>query len=525
MTDDYNHFPPVFSLLSRAESLFPDKEAVVDDSRRLSYHQVYEESTSIASGLIASGISRNDHVIVCLPNCSEFISIFFALEKIGAVIIPCNPSCGKKEWDDIFAHITIDAVFCMNNPANIQYFINKKREGKLSLIVGVNCLSIQIPSLDEIMHLSKEATIKSYSENEDADQTNVILFTSGSTGIPKGVMLTTKNLLFGAANVAKHLSCSPNDVFFVPVPFFHIFGMIPGILTSIYSGGKIVMTHDFHAENALRIVERERITIHYGVPTMFILEMNHPNFSKTNFQSLRTGLIAGSPCPANVLEKICRSMHCQLIGSYGATETSGGITFTSEQDNLIQRYESVGRVVADTKIKIVNEQHKEIPVGTIGELACKGKGVMKGYFNHVANSTLCDGWFYTGDLAKIDAQGYLYIVGRKKDMIIRGGYNIYPGELEMLYHAHPAVEEVCVVGLPDTVLGEVICAIIKLKAQYTTANITATSLKDYLKSKIASCKVPDHIFFIEKFPLNDAGKINKVILREKCICELKAVLR
>ncbi|MFT8929744.1 MAG: class I adenylate-forming enzyme family protein [Sporolactobacillus sp.] len=525
MNDCRNHFQSIFSLLEHAKRLFPNKEAAIDDSRRLSYKQLYEESVAIASGLTLSGIGLNDKVIVCLPNRSEFISIFFALEAVGAVMIPCNPSCRKKEWDDIFSHITVKAVFCAQNAENIGYFFNKKQEGKLDLLVGVNFRSNYAPSLDEFMQLKCSRKVTLCAVDGHADQTTIILFTSGSTGIPKGVMLTARNLLFSAANVAEHLRCTPNDVFFVPVPFFHIFGLVPGILTSILSCGKIVTVHAFHAEEALGIIDHEKITVHYGVPTMFILEMNHPDLSKTNFQSLRTGLIAGSPCPTAIMKKIESHMHCLLIASYGATETSGGVSFTCFQDSSNHRYQSVGRVVANTKIKIVDEQQKEVPVGTIGELICSGQGVMKGYLNDVTDSLLRGEWFHTGDLAKIDERGYLYIVGRKKDMIIRGGYNIYPAELEGLYHSHPIIAEVSVVGLPDTVLGEVICAVIQLKPAYQTTEITETSLKDYLRNKVASCKIPDHIFFIDQFPLNAAGKINKAVLRERCMRELKTVLR
>jgi acyl-CoA synthetase (AMP-forming)/AMP-acid ligase II len=306
-----------------------------------------------------------------------------------------------------------------------------------------------------------------------------------------------------------------------------VFGLIPGILTPLLSSGTIVLPSAFHAEQALATIQKEKITVHYGVPAMFILEVRHEHFGKTDFRSLRTGLMAGATCPPGLVKKIWTEMNCHVILSYGATETSGGVTFTDFRDDEKHRFQSAGAVVPGAKIKIVDEERSELPVNKVGELACSGQGIMKGYFQHPDDPALTsDGWYYTGDLAKVDDEGYLYIVGRKKDMIIRGGYNVYPWELEALYQAHPAVDEVSVIGLPDTVLGEVICAVIKLNAdsKIKTKRLEER-MKDFLKTKVASCKIPDHVLFIDRFPLNGSGKIDKRTLRETCTHALKGALR
>ncbi|WP_332237164.1 class I adenylate-forming enzyme family protein [Sporolactobacillus sp. KGMB 08714] len=517
----------VFYQLRKQLAHDPDKEAVYDGRRRLTYKQLLQEIEAAASGLLQLGIQEGDKIITALPNGSEFISIFLALTKIGAILIPCNPACREKEWDDIFSRITIQAVFCKSSDVNIRYFKKQQKADRLDHIICVRSRQAEHKELFSFDDLVKNGTKLSGCPciNTDGTETAVILFTSGTTGEPKGVMLSHNNLLFSAINIKNNLHCTRNDVFYVPVPVFHVFGLIPGILTSLFSGGKIVFSESFHADQSLRLLQKEQVTVHYGVPAMFILEMNHPDFKKIKPNQLRTGLIAGAPCPVEVVKKIRSDMHCNIIVSYGATETSGGVTFTDFNDDDDHRSRSVGRVTRETQIKIINKQRTEVPTNSVGELACRGAGVMKGYFqmpDHPAFDS--NGWFFTGDLAKMDNRGYLYIVGRRKEMIIRGGYNVFPWELEMLYHAHPAVEEVCIIGLPDTVLGEVICAVIKIKSDYQMA-VSAESLKNYLKNKVASYKVPDHIFFIDRFPLNGVGKIDKNALREECIHDLKGVLR
>lgn len=529
MEIDDRQLHSVFPILRQASVLYSGKEAVSDGYRRLTYDQLYHETEALSSGLLQKGVHAGDKVIVCLPNWSEFVSIFFALAKIGAILVPCNPGCQQKEWNDIFLHTKIKAIFCMQNDQNLHYFNNKKEEEMLSQIISVRFRYKNLPSFDDLVDMGESHTDieqKLPYIGDISERLNVILFTSGSTGTPKGVMLTQNNLLFGANNIRKYLQCDQEDVFFVPVPVYHVFGLIPGILTPILSGGRIVFTEKFHAKQALATIEEEKVTVHYGVPTMFILEMNHADFKKTNFACLRTGLMAGSPCSEDLVKKIRSEMKCNIIVSYGATETSAGVTFTSFYDDDFHRANTVGKAVAGASIKIVNEERQILSEDTVGELACKGLGIMKGYFQMPESPALDnDGWFYTGDLAKIDTENYLYIVGRKKDMIIRGGYNIYPWELESVYHTHPDIEDVSVIGLPDTVLGEVICAVIKLKPNHGSLAADTEAMKNFLKDKVADCKVPDHIFFIDHFPLNGAGKIDKHTLRQNCEKALKTVLR
>ncbi len=353
-----------------------------------------------------------------------------------------------------------------------------------------------------------------------------ILYTSGSTGKAKGAMLTHENFVYSAKNIVNRLHCQKSDCFLVPVPFSHVFGLIPGILAVVMSGGRMVIVERFHAAQALKLIKEQQVTIHFGVPTMFILELNDSSFESAACSSVRTGLIAGAPCSEKLIKRIRTEMDCNIIVSYGATETSGGVTYTSFADDDWVSSKTVGRVVAESQIKIVDCDRQEVPIGTIGELACRGTGIMSGYYQmpEVTQQAVDDeGWFYTEDLATVDDQGYITIVERKKDMIIRGGYNIYPRDIEEIFFEHPHIANAAVVGVPDTVLGEVTCAVIKLIS--TNYEDTADAMRSFIRERAAKYKIPDHILFVEDFPLTSTGKIAKQVLRQVCENQLQALLR
>lgn len=338
-------------------------------------------------------------------------------------------------------------------------------------------------------------------------------------------MLTHLNFVHNAACTVEALQCDENDVFLVVVPVFHVFGMVPSILAAVTACAKMVFMEQFKAEAVLKMIEQEKITIHHGVPTMFILELNHPQFKSYDLSSLRTGIIAAAPCPVEVVKKIRNEMGCNITISYGQTETSPVVTITSFTDSDIIRSETVGRTIPGVEIKVVDVNRQTVPTGEIGELAVRGLNVMKGYFNMPEKTKEAidqDGWLYTGDLVTLDEQGYVRIVGRKKEMIIRGGYNIYPREIEEILYKHPNVVEVAIIGLPDTVLGEISCAAVKLK---DGALETEESMKNYLKGKIADYKIPDKVVFVDELPMTPSGKIKKVELQKKLKEDLQTELR
>lgn len=514
----------IFHALENSFSLFPDREAVYDGERRMTYTELYQEVNCLAAALQYMGIQKGNKVIVCLPNWHEFVVIYFALAKIGAVLIPGNPNYKNKEWDNILRFTQIAAVFCSKIDKISEYhdnLIKEKLMCKIDHIITVRFSLPQTLNYQELLQQGEKLLENASPVKVDDDQVFAILYTSGSTGIAKSVMLTHANFIYSAANVTEILECTEQDIHLVPVPFSHVFGLIPGILAVIMSGGKMVLMQKYRAAEAITLIQEEKTTVHYGVPTMFILELNHPWAATANFSSLRTGIIAGAPCPEQVIHKIRSVMGCHIIVSYGATETSAGVTYTGLTDDVGILANTVGRVVRGTEIKIVNEDRNIVPIGEVGELACRGKGVMKGYVKapEADHSALDgDGWFYTGDLAQIDKAGYVSIVGRKKDMIIRGGYNIYPRKLEEIYYTHPHVAQISVVGIPNSIYGEATCAVIRLSGDGHGED--EESMKNFIRDKVAKYEVPDHVLFVEDFVLSQTGKINKKALRELCIGEL-----
>ena len=391
------------------------------------------------------------------------------------------------------------------------------RDNGIDILVTVRYEELGCFSYESLLTL--ESNVESVSPVSINAETDVmtILYSSGTTGRPKGVMLTHQNLLYGVQTAKNELRCTEIDVIFTPVPVFHIFGLVPGVLLTILTGAKIVFMEKFNKVKALELIEKEHVTIHLGVPTMFILELNEMNQTAYDLSSLRTGIIAGSCCPSHVVRKIRNQMGCNIKISYGMTETTSAVTFTSFDDDDRLCSETVGKAVLGTEIKIVDENHKEVPYGEIGELACKGIGVMKGYHNMPEETRKVidrNGWYYTGDLATLNEDGYYSIVGRKKDMITRGGYKIYPSEVEEVLYRHPSVLDVAIVGVPNPVLGENSRAFIKLK---NNCYESEESLKNYLTDKIIKYKIPDDIVFLDELPMNPNGKILKNKLREMAI--------
>ncbi|GIV96568.1 MAG: putative acyl-CoA synthetase YngI [Herpetosiphonaceae bacterium] len=508
----------VGEVLRRRAAEHPDKEFVIYGEKRLSYRAIDSAADAFAAALQEWGIGRGDPVAVLLPNSAAFIITLFAAARIGAPLVPLNIRYRHHELDFMLNNSRARALVVASTFAGFDY------------TRMLDELRAKLPHLQRILtvgggredFLSFERVLDEYAGRRPAEppleqQEDIftILYTSGTTGTPKGAMLSHANVVCNAIAMAEALEWTADDTLGLFVPMFHVFGITPSILSATVAGSRMVILENYTAEAALQLIERERITIHHGVPTMFILELNHPNFSQYDLSSLRTGIIAAAPCPVEIVRRIRTEMGCNVCVGYGLTETSPCLTITRFDDSDQIRSETVGRALPGIEIKIVDDQRREVPHNTVGELAARGYPVMKGYFEQPEATRAAiddEGWFYTGDLATIDEQGYIRIVGRKKEMIIRGGFKIYPREIEEIYYAHPKVQEVAIVGVPDPVLGERAYACIKLREGLSA---TAEDLLEYVRGRVADYKVPDKVIFVEQFPMTASGKIRKVYMAEQ----------
>lgn len=514
-------------IFEKARLLAPEKQAIFDGKNRSSYREIHSEAIDLASGLVRLGIQKGDCIAVCLPNWNEFLTIFMAIAKVGAILIPLNTQYRLKEMRYILYNSGAKAIFCTSLPEKVDP-LQLLLEAKEALPALEHLISVRLrhPSLvnyDDLLETGRGIPERPETIIYETDIA-VILYTSGTTGEPKGVMLAHENLVKIAATAADKMKCTPDDVFLIPMPLFHIMGLM-FMLRSIICQGRLVLMEKFKAEKALELIQNEGVTIHPGVPTMFILELNSANFAQYNLASLRTGEMAAAPCPVEIVRRIKSEMGCNVLVAYGMTETSANLTMTDFEDEEWLMAETVGKALPGAEIKIVNEDRVPVARGEVGELACRSAGLMKGYY-HMEEETFRSidgaGWFYSGDLATMDEAGYVRIVGRKKEMIIRGGYNIYPREVEEVFYQHPGVLEVAVIGLPDTVLGEISCAVIRLKQAHAA---TEKELSDFAAEKLAGYKVPTKIVFLNKLPMTSSGKILKRDLSELIQAELKGELR
>lgn len=507
----------VNELLQKAVTSDPTKEFVYDGVRRLTYEEINNESSWLAAGLRKLGIAKGDRVAVSLPNWHEFIVINFALAKLGAILVPFNTRFRMEEVHYILQNSGAKAIFFPKEFDNVNHLENyvklKDTLSTLEHVIGVRFTDEAVTSYTQLLESGKMEEFEPVSI-EPKDDVYAILYTSGTTGRPKGAMLTHKNLVQTAVTTAEVMRCTPADVFLMPTPIFHVMGLM-FTLRATASEGRMVLMEAFKAEKALQLIEQERVTVHPGVPTMFVLELNHPNFKNYDLSSLRTGELGGAPAPVEVIHRIRTEMGCNVLIGYGMTETSPTLSLTDFDDDNQLRAETVGRPLPGVEIKIVDEDRNDVGINAVGELACRSFGLMKGYYNdpeRTYEAVDADGWYYSGDLATIDEKGYIRIVGRKKEMIIRGGYNIYPREVEEFFYTHPAVMDVAIIGLPDSVLGEISCACIRLRPN---ARATEEELRSFIKDKVADYKVPDKIIFMDDFPMTPSGKIRKIDLQKQ----------
>lgn len=510
-------------LLAAAQRSLPDQEVIVDGIRRVTYNELEAESTQLAAALWKIGIQKGDRVAVSLPNWHEFIVTAFAVGKLGAILIPFNTRFKREEVEYILRNSGARVVFFPQEFDQVnhyqQYLQLQKDVVSLEHLIGVRFEAEGVVSYKNMLELGKETdfTPEDIDHKEDVF---AIIYTSGTTGKPKGAMLTHKNMVHTAVAGGEWMRCTPKDVFLLPTPIFHVMGLM-FVLRAVASEAKLVLMEVFKPERALQLIEQEKVTIHPGVPTMFVLELNHPSFHKYDLSSLRTGEMGGAPAPVEIIRRIREEMGCNVLIGYGMTETSPTLTLTGFDDDDHLRAETVGKAQPGIEIKIVDENRNDVGINTVGELACRSYGLMKGYYKDPEMTFEVideNGWYYTGDLGTIDENGYIRIVGRKKEMIIRGGYNIYPREVEEFFYKHPAVMDVSIVGLPDTVLGEISCACIRLRQGMS---VSEKEMREYIEERIADYKIPDKIVFLDDFPMTPSGKIKKIELQN----QLKATLQ
>jgi fatty-acyl-CoA synthase len=533
-------------LLDRQAERFGERDALVhiEHGVRYTYAEFRAECDRVAKGLIALGVQKGEHIGIWATNYPEWVVAQFASAKIGAVLVTVNPAYRTYELEyllkqsEVSTLLLIDSFKTSDYVAMINELIPELREAKSS-----DLNSAKFPSLKRLIFIGKQQhpgmimwrdlarlghdvsddVLAQRQAACDPDDVINIQYTSGTTGFPKGAMLTHFNIVADASYIAQCMRLTEQDRLCIPVPFYHCFGCVLGTLCCMTCGAAMIIPAEyFDPLKTLAAVEQEACTALHGVPTMFIAELQHPEFSRFSFPALRTGIMAGSPCPIEVMKQVVERMGAREITiAYGQTEASPVITQTRTDDPIELRVSTVGRALPNVEVKIVEpETGQEVPRGVQGELCTRGFIVMKGYYNlpeATAKAIDEDGWLHTGDLAMMDEQGYCKITGRLKDMIIRGGENVYPREIEEFLYTNPKVADIQVVGVPDLKYGEEIMAWVKLMEGQTA---TAEEIREFCRGKIAHYKIPRYVKFVSEFPMTVSGKIQKYKMREVAIEEL-----
>ena len=510
--------------LAATVALFPDRDALIDapSGRRWTYAELAADVESVAKGLLALGIAKGDRVGIWAPNVPEWVLVQFATARIGAILVNINPAYRSHELSYVLTQ------------AGIRTLISAERFKTSDYRAMVDEVRGQCPDLVEVFYIGTDdwntlvgggATVgeEAVPQREATltfDDPINIQYTSGTTGFPKGATLSHHNILNNGYFVARTQAWTEADRVCIPVPFYHCFGMVMGNLGAVTHGACMVIPGPgFEAAATLRAVAEHRCTVLYGVPTMFIAELAEPDFPEYDLSSLRTGVMAGSPCPVEVMKRVIGEMGmADVTIAYGMTETSPVSTQTSCDDPLERRVSTVGRVLPHVEIKIVDGDGRIVPPGASGEFCTRGYSVMLGYWGDEERSReAIDAarWMHTGDLATMDHDGYINITGRLKDMVIRGGENVSPREIEEYLHTHPDVADVHVIGVPDARLGEEIMAWIRLVPG--ARPLTAADVRAYAQGQLAHYKIPRYVRIVEDFPMTASGKVRKVDMRKTAI--------
>lgn len=512
--------------LAATASAYPDRDALVEvaSGRRWSYAELSADVRRLASGLLQAGISAGDRVGIWTPNCAEWVLTQYACAEIGAVLVNLNPSYRSHE----LAYALKQSGAAM--------VVSASRFKTSDYVALLREAASECPELREVVFIDSARWHELAGTAVDAAALSRaaaalhthdpidIQYTSGTTGYPKGATLSHHNILNNGYLVGELLGYTEQDRVCLPVPFYHCFGMVMGNLAATSHGAAIIIpAPGFDPAATLRAVQAESCTSLYGVPTMFIAELGLPDFGRYDLTSLRTGIMAGSPCPVQVMRRVIDDMHMREVAiCYGMTETSPVSTQTRAEDSLAQRVETVGRVGPHLEIKLTDPgTGHTVPRGEVGEFCTRGYSVMTGYWNDPAKTAAAidaDGWMHSGDLAVMDDDGYVRITGRIKDMVIRGGENIYPREIEEFLHTHPDILDAQVVGVPDETYGEELMAVVMMRAG--AAPLSVEALREFCAGRLAHFKVPRYLRVVEEFPMTVTGKVRKDEMRRQAIAHL-----
>jgi len=529
----------------QAVERWDDKNAIVvrHQDIRWSYRQLGDAVDAFAAGLLALDLQPGDRVGIWSPNNIEWLITQFATARAGLIMVNINPAYRKAELSYTLNKVGCRALILASEFKNSDY-IGMLRD----IAPGIETAGsepLNLPELSELRSLivisdepvagmirfddiaamapadAKEQLL-ARAESAQPDDAINIQFTSGTTGLPKGATLTHFNVLNNGYFSGQAMALTDQDCLCIPVPLYHCFGMVLGVLASVTHGASMVFPSEaFEPQAVLEAVSEEHCTALHGVPTMFIAELEHPEFESYDLSRLRTGIMAGAPCPIEVMRKVVSEMNMgEVTIAYGMTETSPVSFQSATDDPLEKRVSTVGRIHPHVQVKIIDDNGAAVPRGVSGELCTRGYSVMLGYWGdkeQTDESIDAAGWLHTGDLAVIDDEGYCDIVGRVKDMIIRGGENVYPREIEEYLFQHPKIEQVAVFGIPDERFGEAVVAWVKLREG---VSFDADGIRDYCNDQIAYYKVPKHIFIVDEFPMTVTGKIQKFVMREKTIANL-----
>ncbi len=536
----------VGGLLEQIAQQYPDRLAVkyTDRPYTRSWKELDEEACLYARGLMALGIGKGDHVAIWATNLPEWLIVLFATAKIGAILVTVNTNYKVFELEYLLRQSDSKALVMMGGFKDANYLdivnqlcptLKDSKPGNYHnpmlphlrsvIFVGDECPAgmVHWKSLPQLAEDITPAQMQLVYNSLDPHEVINMQYTSGTTGFPKGVMLTHYNIVNNGLCIGDCMKFTHEDKLCIPVPFFHCFGLVLAIMACITHATAMVPVEAFSPVPVLSALQNEECTAVHGVPTMFIAMLEHPRFGEFTFPRLRTGIMAGSPCPVKVMEQVVERMGMKEITiAYGQTEASPVCTQTTTEDSIELRVSTVGRVLPHIEAKIVDPETGEtLGPGQQGEFCARGYNVMKGYYKMpeaTAQAIDSEGWLHTGDLAKVDEKGYYNITGRIKDMIIRGGENIYPKELEEFLYTHPAVQDVQVIGVPSKQYGEEVMACVILKKG---EEATEQQLKDFVRANMARHKVPSYVGFMENFPMTASGKIQKFKLREWAVEHLR----
>ena len=526
--------------------LHPDQAALVvrHQGVRWTYRQLQEKVNRVATGLLALGIEPGDRVGIWGANSYEWVLVQYATAKIGAIMVCINPAYRLYELEYALNKASCRAIVSAAQFKSSDYLgMLQELAPQLSDCSPGNLRAAKLPHLETVIRMGEEvsagmfnfaelcsmgganeqhqlAALKSQLRPDDPIN---IQFTSGTTGSPKGATLTHCNILNNGYLAGEGMRLTPKDRLCIPVPLYHCFGMVMGNLACLAHAATAVYPDAvFDPLSTLQAVQEEKCTALHGVPTMFIGQLDHPQFEEFDLTSLRTGIMAGAPCPVEVMQRVITQMHMdEILIAYGQTEVSPINHMTLPDDSMEKRTQTVGRAVPWVEIRIVDENAIVVPVGEKGEICTRGYSVMRGYWDDEERTRETidpAGWLHSGDLGIMDSEGYVQVVGRIKDMLIRGGENIYPREIEEFLYSHPAIAEVQVFGVPDEKMGEEVCAWVQLRPD---ESLTANELKDFCRDRISHFKIPRYIRFVEEYPMTVTGKIQKFIMREQMARELE----